>query len=136
MSDDYFACFSCHQQGDKKPEGPPEGWAPDLELAKDRLNPDWVVRWIEEPQTLMPGTRMPSFYPGGPEDILEADEPRQMEAMRDYIWTLGVPQMAQVAEPSPVATPEAAVESMDPVPETELPGESVETDTQDVAPAA
>ena len=30
MSKDYFNCFSCHQQGDKHPEGPPEGWAPDL----------------------------------------------------------------------------------------------------------
>src|SRR5207248_1364873 len=28
MSKDYFNCFSCHQQGDKKPEGPPDGWAP------------------------------------------------------------------------------------------------------------
>ncbi|HTM08494.1 MAG TPA: c-type cytochrome, partial [Verrucomicrobiae bacterium] len=30
ISKDYFNCFSCHQQGEKKPEGPPEGWAPDL----------------------------------------------------------------------------------------------------------
>ena len=136
MSDDYFACFSCHQQGDKKPEGPPEGWAPDLELAKDRLNPDWVVRWIEEPQTLMPGTRMPSFYPGGPDDILEADEPRQMEAMRDYIWTLGVPQMAQLAEPSAATPPEDPAARTQPVPETVPPEESLETDQQNVAPAA
>ena len=106
MSDDYFACFSCHQQGDKKPEGPPEGWAPDLELAKERLNPDWVVRWIEDPQSLMPGTRMPSFYPGGPDDILAADEPKQMEAMREYIWTLGVSQRA--AEPASAAPDPAA----------------------------
>ena len=98
MSNDYFACFSCHQQGDQKPEGPPEGWAPDLELAKDRLNPEWVVKWIEEPQKMMPGTRMPSFYPGGPDDILDANEPLQMEAMRDYIWTLGQPQMAKLAQ--------------------------------------
>ena len=25
MSKDYFNCFSCHQQGDKKPEGPARG---------------------------------------------------------------------------------------------------------------
>ena len=137
MSDDYFDCFSCHQQGDKKPEGPPEGWAPDLELAKDRLNPDWVVRWIEDPQTLMPGTRMPSYYPGGgPDDILEADEPRQMEAMRDYIWTLGVPQIAQLAEPSAAGAPEDPAARTQPVPETAPPEESLETDQQNVAPAA
>ena len=37
MSKDYFDCFSCHQQGDKKPEGPPEGWAPGLSLATRRF---------------------------------------------------------------------------------------------------
>jgi mono/diheme cytochrome c family protein len=41
MSADYFSCFSCHQQGDKKPEGPEEGWAPDLGMASERLNPTW-----------------------------------------------------------------------------------------------
>src|SRR5262249_10127980 len=62
-SEDYFSCFSCPQQGAKKPEGPPEGWAPDLSLARTRLNPDWIVQWLEDPQKLMPGTKMPSFYP-------------------------------------------------------------------------
>ncbi len=133
MSNDYFACFSCHQQGDQKPEGPPEGWAPDLELAKDRLNPEWVVKWIEEPQKMMPGTRMPSFYPGGPDDILDANEPLQMEAMRDYIWTLGQPQMAKLAQPE--ASPESAsggvetpVESLQPAP-TEAPLEAQSEET-------
>ena len=37
MTKDYFNCFSCHQQGDKKPEGPESGWAPDLALAHQRL---------------------------------------------------------------------------------------------------
>jgi mono/diheme cytochrome c family protein len=92
MSVDYFSCFSCHQQGDKKPEGPPEGWAPDLTLAKHRLNPEWIIRWIHDPQKLMPGTKMPSFYPGGPEDILEGNEDRQIEAIRDYLMVLGEPE--------------------------------------------
>ena len=90
MSDDYFACFSCHQQGDRKPEGPPDGWAPDLAMAKERLNPGWVVEWIKDPQALMPGTRMPAFYPGGPDDIFDGDEDKQIVAMRDYIMLLGV----------------------------------------------
>ena len=90
MSEDYFACFSCHQQGDRKPEGPPAGWAPDLALAKERLNPEWVVEWIQDPQTLMPGTNMPTFYPGGPDDIFDGDEDKQIVAMRDYIMLLGI----------------------------------------------
>ncbi|MFQ5675468.1 MAG: c-type cytochrome, partial [bacterium] len=30
FSPDYLSCFSCHQVGSKKPEGGPEGWAPDF----------------------------------------------------------------------------------------------------------
>jgi len=92
MSNDYFACFSCHQQGDQKPEGPPEGWAPDLSLAKHRLNPEWIIGWIHDPQKLMPGTKMPSFYPGGPDDVLDGNENRQIEAIRDYLMVLGEPE--------------------------------------------
>ncbi len=99
MSKDYFDCFSCHQQGDKKPEGPPEGWAPDLTLAKRRLNPEWVLRWLHDPQKLMPGTKMPSFYPGGPEDVLGGNEERQIEAIRDYLMVLGEPEAPVASGP-------------------------------------
>lgn len=93
---DYFNCFSCHQQGDHKPEGPPEGWAPDLGMAHERLNPDWVVRWLHNPQAVQPGTKMPSFYEqgadgkaaGGPDDVLGGDNERQIEALRDYLMVL------------------------------------------------
>ena len=79
---------------------------------------------------------MPSFYPGGPDDILDADEPKQMEAMRDYIWTLGLPQVAKLAEPDSAVPAEEPAESTGPAPETTVPsGESVQTDKQYVAPA-
>jgi mono/diheme cytochrome c family protein len=89
VSKDYFNCFSCHQQGDRKPEGPVEGWAPDLTLAHQRLNPSWIIKWLKDPQKVQPGTKMPSFYPGGPDDILGGKEDLQIEALRDYIMTLG-----------------------------------------------
>lgn len=89
LSKDYFDCLSCHQQGDRKPEGPMEGWAPDLNLARQRLNPQWIIKWLEDPQKIQPGTRMPSFYPGGPDDILGGKDDRQIEALRDYLMTLG-----------------------------------------------
>jgi mono/diheme cytochrome c family protein len=95
---DYFSCFSCHQQGDKKPEGPPDGWAPDLSLANKRLNPEWIVKWLEDPQKMMPGTKMPAFYPGGPDDILDGNEAKQREALRDYLLTLGTTQRTQAAQ--------------------------------------
>jgi len=94
---DYFNCFSCHQQGDRKPEGPPEGWAPDLGLARARLRPEWILRWLRNPQTVEPGTKMPSFFEqdehgratGGPDDVLGGDSEKQIEALRDYLMTLG-----------------------------------------------
>jgi len=89
VSKDYFNCFSCHQQGDRKPEGPVDGWAPDLNLARQRLNPHWIIKWLQDPQKVQPGTKMPSFYPGGPDDILGGKEDKQIEALRHYIMTLG-----------------------------------------------
>ncbi|MGO9603936.1 MAG: c-type cytochrome [Candidatus Binataceae bacterium] len=89
MSKDYFNCFSCHQQGDTKPEGPPSGWAPDLALAHARLNPDWILVWLKNPQAVQPNTKMPSFYPGGPDDILGGNEDQQIKAIRDYIFWFG-----------------------------------------------
>lgn len=89
FSKDFFNCLSCHQQGDRKPEGPPEGWAPDLTLARNRLNPNWVIKWLQDPQKVEPGTKMPSFFPGGPDNILGGKDDRQIEALRDYIMSLG-----------------------------------------------
>jgi mono/diheme cytochrome c family protein len=92
---DYFNCWNCHQQGDRVPSGPPEGWAPDLMMAHRRLNPDWIARWIANPQKLMPGTRMPTYYdpedPRGaaPPDLLDGDPDRQIDALVRYVFTLG-----------------------------------------------
>jgi mono/diheme cytochrome c family protein/predicted nucleic acid-binding Zn-ribbon protein len=99
MSKDYFNCFSCHQQGEKKPEGPEEGWAPDLAMARQRLNPQWIIKWLHDPQKIQPGTKMPSFFPGGPPDILGGKDDAQIEALRDYIMTLG--RGPTVASPAP-----------------------------------
>ncbi|HYD50308.1 MAG TPA: c-type cytochrome [Terriglobales bacterium] len=96
VSPDYFSCFSCHQQGDKAPEGPMDGWAPDLAMAHERLNPDWIIDWIHNPQKIQPGTKMPSFYEeteegqaaGGPDDVLGGDNEKQIEAIRDYLMVL------------------------------------------------
>jgi mono/diheme cytochrome c family protein len=101
-SPDYFNCFSCHVQGGKNPEGPKEGWAPDLAMARQRLNPNWIIKWIRDPQKIQPGTKMPSFYPGGPDNILGGKEDLQIEALRDYLLSIGrggAPANAAVATP-------------------------------------
>jgi mono/diheme cytochrome c family protein len=101
ISKDYFNCFSCHQQGDRKPEGPPEGWAPDLTLARQRLNPSWILKWLQDPQKIQPGTKMPSFYPGGPDNVLGGKDDKQIEALRDYLMSIGKGAEATAAPRSP-----------------------------------
>jgi mono/diheme cytochrome c family protein len=96
-SPEYLQCFSCHVRGTQMPEGDPESWAPNLAMAADRLYPEWVLDWIHDPQKLLPGTKMPSFYadpdnPDGPPDVLGGDDEQQMRALRDYVMSLGLPE--------------------------------------------
>jgi hypothetical protein len=96
-SDEYLQCFSCHVRGEKFPEGPQDSWAPDLAKAADRLYPDWILAWLHDPQKLLPGTKMPTFYgdpvnPDGPPDVLNGDDDLQMKALRDYVVSLGLKQ--------------------------------------------
>jgi len=87
--EEYFNCFSCHIRGAKTPSGPKDGWAPDLTIARQRLNPQWIPKWLQDPQKIQPGTKMPSFYPGGPDNILGGKDDLQIDALRDYVMTLG-----------------------------------------------
>jgi len=90
-SREFLSCASCHV-GEEQPEGPPEEWAPDLRISGQRLNPDWIVRWLQDPQRLEPGTKMPTFFldeTSGPEEILDGDEAHQILALRDYLLSLG-----------------------------------------------
>jgi mono/diheme cytochrome c family protein len=101
-SDEYMQCFSCHVRGTKLPEGPQDSWAPDLAIAAQRLYPEWILAWLHDPQKLLPGTKMPSFYsdpvnPDGPPDVLNGDDDLQMRALRDYVVSLGLPE-----KPNPV----------------------------------
>ncbi len=51
-------CLKCHATGD--PDHDKIATAPNFLLAKERLKPDWVERWITDPQAVSPGTSMPS----------------------------------------------------------------------------
>ena len=66
---DALECVSCHSGGFNSEEAQ----APNLHYSKLRLRPTWIKRWFENPQTIMPGTRMPSFWEGG-------------ESLEEYIW--------------------------------------------------
>ena len=51
-------CLKCHATGD--PQHDKTATAPNFLLAKTRLKPDWVERWLIDPQAVSPGTAMPS----------------------------------------------------------------------------
>lgn len=67
--------------------------APSFRLTGERLREEWIVRWLEDPQTISPGTQMPQFWPKDEEgniitvlpDILDGDPMRQMEAVAAYL---------------------------------------------------
>jgi cytochrome c2 len=51
-------CLKCHMTGD--PAHDVRATAPNFTVAKDRLQPGWVKRWILNPALMSPGTAMPS----------------------------------------------------------------------------
>jgi len=53
-------CARCHPAGDVTAAS--GDLAPSLLLAHDRLRYDWVPSWIHNPQSWVPGTRMPNFF--------------------------------------------------------------------------
>jgi hypothetical protein len=51
-------CLKCHATGDVAHDQ--HATAPNFLLARGRLKPDWMERWIIDPQAISPGTSMPS----------------------------------------------------------------------------
>ncbi len=88
-------CLNCHYTG-KIPEGKtPSDLAPNLAMAYHRLKPDWILAWIAKPDSIQPGTRMPTFYPDmqSPDpDILGGDAAKQLQALRDHVFLIGKPK--------------------------------------------
>ncbi len=62
-----FQCAKCHPAGAQAAsEGVSAGeLAPSLLMARDRLRHDWVPNWIQDPQSWVPGTKMPANFPKG-----------------------------------------------------------------------
>jgi len=99
----FGACNNCHFYGEEFPVQGPQTWAPNLAITKERLRPEWVVQWLDDPGLIMPGTKMPAPYiPDSStllmntalntwgQDILDLGGDRQamLEGLRDYIYTI------------------------------------------------
>ena len=80
-----LSCIACHNFAGNKSLGVP---ALDLATTGQRLKWDWFRRYLVDPQALRPGTRMPSFWPGGVavnRDILHGDTDKQIAAIWAYL---------------------------------------------------
>src|SRR5262249_34184005 len=97
---DNLPCVSCHIVGTMRPDQDPQSAAPNLVRAKTRLRPDWILAWLKNPQSLQDGTRMPSFFQADDMNakpypaFFGGDQARQIEALRDYVVSLGEPGRA------------------------------------------
>jgi mono/diheme cytochrome c family protein len=90
-------CARCHPSAADLAGVTASDLAPNLDLARGRLKPDWILDWLHDPQEIEPGTRMPTFFPDRQTPfpgILDGDVDKQIEALRDYTWTLGRPVRA------------------------------------------
>jgi cytochrome c553 len=80
-----FGCIKCHTFAGQKAEGV-QGI--DMALMTKRLKRDWFHAYVTDPQTVRPGTRMPSGFQGGKSllpDILDGSAAQQVEAMWLYL---------------------------------------------------
>jgi hypothetical protein len=69
---------------------PTSNLAPDLRMSVERLQPDWILDWLKNPATILPGTRMPAFWPDYPKSFyphLGNNAEAQIRAIRDYLMT-------------------------------------------------
>jgi hypothetical protein len=91
-----YQCALCHATGEGQ-ELTEDIIAPNLILSKHRLRPEWIVRWLIDPQELQPGTKMPNFFSFNEDDdwnpiYADADAHMQYKiilALRDYLMVLG-----------------------------------------------
>ena len=87
---DLLRCQQCHVLDTIPEDQPTDNLAPDLRMARERLQPDWVVDWLRAPLEIQPGTRMPMFwseYPGSFYPQFDTDAVQQIESVRDYLYT-------------------------------------------------
>ena len=104
-------CLKCHATGD--PVHDKIATAPNFLLAKERLKPDWVERWITDPQAVSPGTSMPSglfkqvnnqwVFSGPTPTTFNGYQGDHRQLLTDYIFNLTPEEQRRVAASMPRA---------------------------------
>jgi mono/diheme cytochrome c family protein len=84
-------CQQCHVLGTIPKDQEVSNLAPDLRMAHERLQPEWILEWLKAPATIVPGTRMPAFWPDYPKSFYPhfgGSAETQIQAIRDHLLTL------------------------------------------------
>jgi mono/diheme cytochrome c family protein len=80
-----LGCISCHDIAGIANSGTR---GPDLASMDQRVRYEWYRRWLEQPQRLQPGTRMPTIFPDGKSlfaNILDGNADAQADALWAYL---------------------------------------------------
>ena len=80
-----LSCIKCHDFGPHPSTGVR---AVNLTTMSQRLRPEWIDRYLRDPQAYRPGTRMPAPWPFGMatiRDVLHANVDQQIAAVRLYL---------------------------------------------------
>jgi mono/diheme cytochrome c family protein len=83
-------CQQCHVLGTIPKDQPTSNLAPDLRMSPERLEPDWILDWLKKPSDILPGTRMPAFWPDYPKSFYPqfgGNAEQQIRAIRDHLLT-------------------------------------------------
>ncbi|MDA7504858.1 hypothetical protein OAG38_02585 [Akkermansiaceae bacterium] len=87
-----YACMACHAFGETPALQVFEGQGPNLQIASDRLRPDYYRTWMFWPQRHAPLTIMPKYTVDKKKALnatfYKGDAGKQFEAIRHYIQTL------------------------------------------------
>ncbi len=101
-----YGCTGCHTIGGEDVFGPDLTDAPqigpNLEHLGSKVSKDWLLKWLKNPHSYRPDTRMPRYY-----DVVnnsaDRDEPKvhaEIHAMAHYLLSKSTPpDFAQPAEP-------------------------------------
>ncbi len=97
-----LSCITCHTFQNHKSLGI-QGM--DLVNMGQRLRRDWFAKYLLDPPSLRPGTRMPTYWPDGKsvrKDILAGDTARQIEALWQFLSEGGKAQIPVGIGPQPI----------------------------------
>ena len=119
----FTGCQKCHVLGDVGETTPDGVVAPNLLMAKDRLRPAWLARWLADPNSIQNGTAMPGFWlsqgqlelamknndvagdlAGIDPKMIEAyktSRELQIQAVRNYLMVLTAPAATAEKTPAP-----------------------------------